>query len=254
MRPAVEHAAGFFLRTPPHCLKKKGTLAAWHWSRTDRTQSGSSGRAFGPALAPEDDPADAGQVKRPKVLEQGLDREHPQAGRRGPQVLDSRQAVLRFSTLTPNQMCGSRAAKPKRELSRSRIRSDRLVSTWNVCQLARLHDPADLLDVVVGHSLVEQVAHRVDENHLGLRPPQRLGKLLGDELEVEPLLVRMPRHAPEPLGERLGVTMRTPGTDLRAAPDRVPGGVGPFDLGVQAHRELPVASGQLSVASCQREE
>ena len=36
----------------------------------------------------------------------------------------------RFSTLTPHQMCGSSAASRSVVRSRSRIRSDRLVSTW----------------------------------------------------------------------------------------------------------------------------
>ena len=36
------------MRTPPHCLKKNGTAATWHWSRIDRTQSAATGRAPGP--------------------------------------------------------------------------------------------------------------------------------------------------------------------------------------------------------------
>lgn len=36
----------------PHCLKKYGTPAAWHWSRRDRAQSGCMGRARGPDSPP----------------------------------------------------------------------------------------------------------------------------------------------------------------------------------------------------------
>lgn len=41
----------------------------------------------------------------------------------------------------------------------------------------------------------------------------------------------MSRHSAEPLGKRLGVAMLAARTDLRAAGDGVPGGVGPFDGG-----------------------
>ena len=61
---------------------------------------------------------------------------------------------------------------------------------------------------VVGDVAVEQVAHRVDEDHLRPRPAERLGELAGDEAEVEPLLVGVARHPPEPLGEGLGVAVR----------------------------------------------
>src|SRR5512147_1859379 len=46
----------------------------------------------------------------------------------------------------------------------------------------------------------------------------------------------MAGHAPEPLGERFRVTVRAPRTHFRAAPDRVPGRVGPFDFRFLAHR------------------
>ena len=38
----------------------------------------------------------------------------------------------------------------------------------------------------------------------------------------------MTRHASEPLGKRLSVTMLASRTDLRAASDGIPCGVGPF--------------------------
>ena len=68
-------------------------------------------------------------------------------------------------------------------------------------------------------------------------PAERLGQLLGDQPQVEALLVGMARDAPEPLGERLGVAVGAARADLGAAPDRVPGRVGPFDAGVLAHED-----------------
>ena len=73
---------------------------------------------------------------------------------------------LRFSTLTPHQMCGSRprprssepqqVAHPFGALGRApgRCASSRVCMTRD-----------DRVDVLVGHVLVEQVAHRVDEDH-----------------------------------------------------------------------------------------
>ena len=45
----------------------------------------------------------------------------------------------------------------------------------------------------------------------GVAPAERLGQLLGDQAEVEALLVGMARHAAEPLGERLGVAVLAAG-------------------------------------------
>ena len=50
---------GFFISvtihagsSSPHCLKKKGTLDSWHWSRMERIQSGWVGRALWPLSPP----------------------------------------------------------------------------------------------------------------------------------------------------------------------------------------------------------
>ena len=78
----------------------------------------------------------------------------------------------------------------------------------------RPHHLDDGFDVIVRHVLMEEVAHRVDEDHLRCRPAERLGELLGHEAQVESLLVRVVRDAPESLGERLGVAMLQPGLIL----------------------------------------
>ena len=41
-----------FDRSPPHCLKKKGTPVTRHWSLTSLAHLGSIGRAFGPLSPP----------------------------------------------------------------------------------------------------------------------------------------------------------------------------------------------------------
>src|SRR5262249_28453988 len=95
-----------------------------------------------------------------------------------------------------------------------------------VCEL---HDTDDGKDVIVWHILVEQVAHRVNKDHLRGMPTQWLGKFLGDKSEVEPLLVRVTWDSPETLSERFGIAVNTTWTDLCAPSDRVPGCIGPLD-------------------------
>ena len=72
-----------FLRTPPHCLKKNGTPAARHWSRIERTQSGSIGRAPWPLSPPTITQWMPVEVERAEVFEQRLDREEPHRRRGG---------------------------------------------------------------------------------------------------------------------------------------------------------------------------
>jgi len=76
---------------------------------------------------------------------------------------------------------------------------------------SRCHYVEYAADVVVGDGLVEQVAHRVDENSSRLVPEKRSGQAFRPEAEIEALLVWMAGHASEPLSERLGVAVSTSG-------------------------------------------
>ena len=179
------------------------------------------------------------EVELAEVFEQRLNGEEPHAGWGGAEMLDPRQAM--FSVLDAHappdvQLIGGIAELGLEHVAQAlgALRQD-LIRVPVRC----LHDADDGENVLVGYVLVEQVAHRVDEDHLRLRPAQRLGKFLWDQAEIEPLLVGMPWHAAEPLGESLGIAMSAAGADLGAAADRVPGCVGPFDLGFVAHSPLP---------------
>ena len=92
------------------------------------------------------------------------------------------------------------------------------------------HHERNSLDVFVGNFLVKKVAHRVDEDHSGLLPPDWLQQFFRHKPQIKALFVRMPRHASEPLREDLGVAVSAPGTDLGAASNWVPGCVSPLDL------------------------
>src|SRR5271157_1890839 len=97
------------------------------------------------------------------------------------------------------------------------------------------HDIDDGGDVLVAHALVEQVAHRVHEDHSLARPAKWFGELVGNEAQVESLLIGMPCHSTEPLGERLGVAMSAARTDLGTPTNGVPSCVSPFNLRAVAH-------------------
>ncbi len=113
-----------FLNTPPHCLKKKGTLLRTHVSRIARTHRGCTGRAPGP-----DSP--------PAITQSTPDRSKPGNGpRRGSSdrnfvrapvpTRSSRRSSHRFdSMLTPSQMFGVQRSRPSSALTRS----GRLVNT-----------------------------------------------------------------------------------------------------------------------------
>lgn len=87
-------------------------------------------------------------------------------------------------------------------------------------------------DIFVRDSIVEKVAHGVDEDHFRVAPTKRLRELFGHKSQVEALLVGMPLDAAKTLGERLGITVLAARADLRAAAHWVPGRICPFDGGL----------------------
>ena len=74
--------------TPPHCLKKNGTSATWHWSRISVTHSRSIGRAPGPDSPPTITQS-IPQVELGQRAKQGLKRKELRVGMGLPQVVDT---------------------------------------------------------------------------------------------------------------------------------------------------------------------
>jgi hypothetical protein len=91
------------------------------------------------------------------------------------------------------------------------------------------HRLEDLLDEVGRNLLVEQVAHRADEDGLGLLPPQRQVEEFGVNGQLEPIGVSLLAHALQPPSHALGVAVLAPRADFVAAGDGVPGRLGPLD-------------------------
>jgi hypothetical protein len=75
---------------------------------------------------------------------------------------------------------------------------------------------------------MKKIAHRVDENHAGLFPVERLHEALGPDGQIETLFEGMSRYAAEAFGEARGVAIIASRADLCATRHRVPGGIGPF--------------------------
>ena len=185
------------------------------------------------AFPSHDDPVDAVQTYRAEVFEEGLDGEEADSGRGLAQVSDAGEAVL--AILHTDSPPDVRFARRKREVVRQEV-SEALRALGEDLEgvVAGFdHGAGDADDVLGGDILVEEVAHGVDEDHARPPPPQGLVELLGDEAEVESLLVGMPWNAAEPFGEDLSVAIGAARTHLGASADGVPGGVGPFDVGVQ---------------------
>src|SRR5208337_3891068 len=75
---------------------------------------------------------------------------------------------------------------------------------------------------------MEEVAHRVYEDHLRRLPPKWLRQLFRHQPEVKPLLVGMALHPAKSFGECLGIAVITTGANLGAAAGGVPRRVRPF--------------------------
>jgi hypothetical protein len=95
------------------------------------------------------------------------------------------------------------------------------------------HHSQHLIDVLIGHVLVEEIGHAVDENSLRLLPRERLRQVRRPRLHLlEGLGVLQLAHGGQPGVHRLGVAGAAPRTDLAAAYGWVPRRIGPLDAAV----------------------
>jgi len=190
------------------------------------------------AFAADDGPAYVRKIERSQVFKQRFDGEEPDAGGSSLQVGDSGQAVLAiFDADAPPDVIlfgGEAQGAAQQLLEPFRALGEHLKGV----PLCRDHDLADGFDVGVGDAGLEKVAHRVNEYEFRRAPGERLSKLVGNQLQVEALLVGMALDSAEALGKSFGIAVLAAGADLGAAADRVPGRVGPFDLGVEGHADL----------------
>jgi hypothetical protein len=62
----------------------------------------------------------------------------------------------------------------------------------------RFHRVEGAVKKAEGDLLVEEIAHRIDKDHLRFAPPKRLFQSFGAKLEVKTVLEWMPRYSPKP--------------------------------------------------------
>ncbi len=92
------------------------------------------------------------------------------------------------------------------------------------------HGVEHLVDVCALDVLVEEVAHRVHENHPRLLPKHWLPQPRRPKRQIEALLIGVPRNAAPTFCETLGLAIVASRTDFGAARHRVPRRVRPFDV------------------------
>src|SRR6266849_1968567 len=92
------------------------------------------------------------------------------------------------------------------------------------------HHIDNALNIFVAHVVVKQIAHRVNEDLSWPSPSEWFVEFFRDESKVESLFVWMIRNATKSFRESRCVAVLAARADLCAAANRVPRGVGPFDL------------------------
>src|SRR4051812_26553012 len=93
----------------------------------------------------------------------------------------------------------------------------------------RCHDLEHLLDECERNILLEQIAHRVNEDQAWRSPSKRNGQRIVMESQLEAVaVVRFP-HRLKPYRHPLGVTIFAARADLCAPRHRVPRCLGPLD-------------------------
>src|ERR1051326_7824639 len=100
------------------------------------------------------------------------------------------------------------------------------------------HRVENARDKFLGHLLVEEVAHRIYEDHARLAPMKWLLEARRAKCEIKAVLERMAFGAAEALTEALGIAVIASGADLGAARDRIPRRVSPFDGRIIGHEPI----------------
>ena len=103
--------------------------------------------------------------------------------------------------------------------------------------IGALHGVEYALNVLGGNVLVEEIAHRIDEDELWTPPLHGLFEAFGAKGQIEARLERVSFDAAKTLGKALGIAMVATGANLRAASDRVPSAVSPLDSAFTRHEK-----------------
>lgn len=228
--PSIEHpAGGVFADATPLLEKERHTLLS-AMIANGAYPFGRHGAGAVTALTAHNHPIQPRELHGPEVFEQWLDRKELHRRARFPEVVHARKAeapVLDADSPPDVRQPGGKPEPPKEQVPQTlgAFCEDLIGVPRTSC-----HDLRHLFDVIVGNADMEQVAHRVYEDALGLGEPERFAELFGNQSEVESLFKGTPRNAPEPFRKSLGVAVGAAGADFGAAPHRVPSCVRPLNL------------------------
>ena len=227
---SIEHPAGGVFADATPLLEEERHTLFYAMIANGPNPFGRHGAGARTALTAHNHPVQPREFHGPEVLEQWFDRKELHRRARFPEVVHTRQAetpVLDADSPPEVRQLGCKPEPPKEQVPQAlgTFGEDLIGVPRTGC-----HDLRHSFDVIVGNPDVEQVAHRVYEDALGLGEPERFAELLGNQSEVESLFKGTPRNAPEPFGELLGVAVGATWTDLGATPDRVPRRIRPLNL------------------------
>ena len=147
---------------------------------------------------------------------------------------------------TPSQMCEGAAWSLVAGLDETAHQGAALGEHLVDVPIGAFHGVEYALDVLRGNVLVEEIAHRVDEDELRTPPVCGLFEAVGAKGQIKAGLERVPLDASEALGKALGIAMVATGADLCAAGNGVPGAVGPLDSAFARH-ESPLRNQKISL-------
>ena len=191
---------------------------------------GAHGSCAGAAFAAHDDPVDAREVDGAEVFKEWFDAQEPEACGCATQLVDSWDAVLLVldADAPPDMLCHRCLWEVGGEelLEAVGAFGEDLVGV----PVGPKHDGGDGRDVLVGHGVLEEIAHAVDEHRARGWPLEWFEELSWDEPWVKAVLVGVAWHVAEAFGEGFCVAVFASGADLHAATNGVPGGVRPFDF------------------------
>lgn len=221
---AFELAAGFLFVHASPLLEEEGCLglAALLLNINHPTFLHRAGAGAG--FSADDGPIDVLQVQFRKRPEQRFEGEELHVGMRLAQAVDAVDVVL---------VLDADAHPDVRLPGKLRVEGKQAVGTLGedliLMPIGAHHDIEDFLDVIVGDFVVEEVAHRVDEDDLGFLPAQWDFEGLGLQRDGKSIAIGRLSHRLQPARHALRIAMLAAGADLGTASDRVPGGFGPFD-------------------------
>src|SRR6266404_342009 len=96
------------------------------------------------------------------------------------------------------------------------------------------------MDELKRYAVLKKIAHRVHENQLGRLPPQRNLQRMFMECQCKAIAVVLLAHCFQTKRKPLGVAALTAWANLRAAGQRIPCCLGPFDTRIFSHFVLPM--------------